>query len=229
MGYFKNIDVYDLNANLFDLRPYESSRANMSENKLREINARTASAPGARVFCAEFTSYPEMSIFPSLYGIIYRLSGDKKTAPVTSRWLEICSLRDYFNSKELDISYRSLLSRYFITGAEYSALKGDRLGFENFRAIAEKTCPEDPGILATIASAYFFYMSDIKRSIEYLERAVDLDPHYTASIRLLVKLYPMEGDMDSAKKWARIYMEREKDGNKLAEFRAQDGIYLLQK
>jgi len=228
-GYFRNMDVYDLNANLFDLRPYASDRTDMSEKKLHEINSETAYAPGARVFCTEFTSYPEKAIFPSLYGIIYRLSGDKKAVPATSRWLEICTIRDYYNSKNLDIAYRGLLSRYFITGAEYAALKGDRLGFENLRAMAERTCPEDPGIMATIASSYFFYMNDIQRSIKYLERAVDIDPYYTASIRLLVKLYSMEGDLDSAKKWAGAYIEREKDRNNIAEFRAQDGIYLLQK
>jgi len=229
MGYFDGIKLYDLNANLFDIKPYEEKRDSLTEKNLIETNADIASGASGRVFCAEFTAYPQRNLYPSQTGIIYRLSGDRMAAPGTSRIMDLYTLRDFYNTKRADIFYREIISRYFLAEANYCALKNDATGFENLRSVAEKTSPDNPGIISSIASSYFFYMHDAGRAEKYLEHSVDIDPYYYASMRLLVKLYTMDGRKDMAAKWFQIYSERENNRKKIEEFRESPGIYNLQK
>ena len=223
-GYFKDINIYDINANLFDLKPYAAYRANMTTERMRSINADIAASTSGRVFSSEFTSFPGKNLFPSQYGILYRISSNEKPVLKTGGIMRLYTIRDYFNTKYPDLASRELMARFFLAAADYSALKGDPTGFENLKSLAGKTGSDNPGIMSTIAFSSFFYMHNIPEAVSYLEKSVDMDPYYTDAIRLLARLYAMEGDTASSGKWAQIYLEREKDPKNISEFRAEMGI-----
>jgi hypothetical protein len=223
-GYFKGIKIYDINANLFDLKPFAAYRGNMTVEKMRSINADIAVSSAGRVFSSEYTLFPGKPVFPSQYGVLYRLSGSDAPVPGTAGIMNFYVMRDYFNTKYPDLACRELMARYFIAAADYSALKGDPTGFENLRSLAEKIGYDNPGIMSTIAFSSFFYMHNIPEAVSYLEKSVDMDPYYTDAIRLLARLYAMEGDAASSGKWAQIYIEREKDPKNISEFRVELGI-----
>jgi hypothetical protein len=163
-------------------------------------------------------------LFPSQYGILYRISSNEKPVLKTGGIMRLYTIRDYFNTKYPDLASRELMARFFLAAADYSALKGDPTGFENLKSLAGKTGSDNPGIMSTIAFSSFFYMHNIPEAVSYLEKSVDMDPYYTDAIRLLARLYAMEGDTASSGKWAQIYLEREKDPKNISEFRAEMGI-----
>ena len=226
MKYVKNryegINIYDTNANLFDLTPFRQYRGHMTEAALRSVNAQLAQSNPGRVYTSEFTAYPEINLKPESYGIINRMV-EMNTPPTEPGISAIYAVRDYSQIKYADIASREITARYFISKAQEMGLKGDRQGFENYRVLAEKTCPDNPGIMSTIASAYFYGTGDMNQSVKYLEKAVLMDPYFMGAIRLLTRLYG-QYNVQEARKWAEIYVEREWDKSKVEEVRKEFGI-----
>jgi hypothetical protein len=227
MKYVKNrfqaINIYDTNANLFDLRPFGPSRGHMTMERLLTINAELADKNPGRTFSAEFTAYPQYNLRPDQYGIIYKLMDMDDLNLGRSDIYSVYSVREPGQSLYADIACREITARYFIAKAQLQGIKGDRQGFENYRYLAEKTCPDNPGILSTIASAYFYGLKDAKKTTEYLEKAVNEDPYFMDAIRLLTRVYGFY-DKDEALKWAKVYVEREWDRAKAGEVKKEFGI-----
>jgi tetratricopeptide (TPR) repeat protein len=220
---FQGIHIYDTNANLFDLGPFKLSRGKMTRESLQAINAELAGGNPGKTFSAEFTAYPQDNLRPDPYGIIYKFTNMDNTTVGGSDIYNAYTVRDYWHSLYADIACREIMARYFTAKAQLQGIKGDKQGFENYRFLAEKTCPDNPGILSTIASAYFYGLGDAKKSAEYLEKAVKEDPYFMDAIRLLTRVYGLY-DKDEALKWARVYVEREWDRAKVEEVKKEFGI-----
>jgi hypothetical protein len=204
---FNNIKLYDLNANLFDLTQYRPYRGYMSAQKLRAVNSQLAAANPGNVYTSEFTAYPEINIKPEPYGIIFKLVDMSEKPRNNGMIYPVYSLRDYSIRDNSDIFCREIIARYMISHALYLSTSGDLQGFENYRHLAETVCGENPVILSTIASAYFYGPKNIVMSERYLEKAVAIDPYYIEAIRLLTHLYTIN-DRAEALKWADIYIQR---------------------
>jgi TPR repeat protein len=194
----------------------------MTEAALRSVNAQLAQSNPGRVYMSEFTAYPEINLKPESYGIINKVVAID-APPKASNISAIYAVRDYSQIKYADIASREITARYFISKAQEMGMKGDRQGFENYRFLAEKTCPDNPGIMSTIASAYFYGTGDMAQSVKYLEKAVSMDPYFMGAIRLLTRLYGQH-DVNEARKWAEIYVQREWDKKKVEEVKKEFGL-----
>src|ERR1035437_4621730 len=125
---FKDISIYDANANLFDLKPYEHFRGKMTDAQLKTINAEIASSNPGRVYSSEFLAYPSYNLRPDTYGIINRLVGMDIQRLGISNISDFYTVRDYMNSRHADIACREIIARYFIAKAQLKGLKGDQIG-----------------------------------------------------------------------------------------------------
>lgn len=221
--HFAGIDIYDTNANLFDLAPFKQYRGRLTETELKSIDAGLTLQNPGKVFESEFVAYTENNLKPDAHGIIFKLIDMNDPGQTALNIFDTYTIRDYLCYKTADIACREIIARYFISKAQALGISGDSRGFENYRYLAEKICPDNPGILSSIASVYFYGAKDMGKSALYLEKAVILDPYYMQVIRLLTRLYGPY-DKSAAVKWARIYVEREWDKKKAAEVKKEFGI-----
>lgn len=214
-GIYKNYKVYDIEGTVLDKSIYDkinyTNKFNLNFlNKIilsfyNEKN-RVFSAEGMDIFEENLTSFP--------YGILYKLVKQGEKDLSGTYFMKLYSIRDYFNSKNLDFFHREIIARYFINSAFFSALENNLNKFNFYIKLAEKISDDSNATIKKIAGTYFFALNDLQMAVEYLEKAMKLDPTDINSVRLLVYIYTAINDTKNLLKWMEVYYNLEWDINK---------------
>ncbi len=153
-----------------------------------------------KVYYASFTEYTKEKFRTKPYSVIFKLYKEDEKTPDSERLLKFCSIRDYYNNKNLDLYCKDVLARYFLQKARFAAVNSDIEVFEKYRQVAEELAGECGDILNLICSIYLYDLKKPEYAVKYMEKILELDPYDYKSLNVLIKLC-MEYDPEKAIEW----------------------------
>jgi len=213
-GIYKNYKVYDREGTVLDKSIYDKINYTNKFN-LDFLNSKILYFYNEkkRVFFAEEMDIFEENLTSFPYGILYKLVKQGEIDLTGAYFMKLYSIRDFFNKKNLDFFHREIIARYFINNAFFSAYEGNLDRFNFYIKQAEKISSDSNATIKKIAGTYFFALHNLQMAVEYLEKAMQLDPTDINSVRLLVYIYTAMNDPKNVLKWMEVYYNLEWDVN----------------
>jgi|DewCreStandDraft_4_1066084.scaffolds.fasta_scaffold02849_3 hypothetical protein len=203
--------IYDQSGNVLNFSIYNNARKDgVLDIKIQEKSEIELYFNNkGKIYFMDMTSYPKYNLLTRPYGILNKLTEASVKINKSENLMRIYSIRDLFNYKNNDYFNRYILGRYLVRNAEYAAINSDLNKFEFYKNLSEKIAGDVPNILKNIASVYFHNLMDIKNTMTYLEKSMELDSYDFAALNLIIALYRELGMKDKVFYWLKFYYDRE--------------------
>src|ERR1035437_3589404 len=223
---YPGITVYDRSTNFFDtglFKPFKEagldSRLTIKAGNAEELDflrmqvtqklERAAEYkaivenPG-RVYYTTIEGFASAKVSTVPYGIIFKMAREDEKHHDYMPLMQIYSIRDYYNSRMLDIYYREVAARYFVQIARYEVMKNNMEYFRYFKDWSENTASDSGPVLNLISGIYYYELKDIPSAISYMEKIVKLNPYDYGALDVLVQ-FCLLSDRPRAAQWLSYY------------------------
>jgi hypothetical protein len=223
---FQEIRAYDRSSNFLDTAIFKPFKDAGMEQKLK-VKARNKSeldymmmqytaklekaaelgviaANQGKVYYTGMPGFEALKLPAKPYGILYKIYAENERMPDAGALMGIYTVRDFFNSRRLDLYYRDVTGRYFIQRAKYAAQKGDEITFSYYKTWGENIAGGSGSVLNLIAEIYYSDLKDTSMAIRYMEKIMQLNPYDFSALDVLVN-FCMQADREKALIWLRHY------------------------
>jgi hypothetical protein len=217
------LGLFDSNGNVLDVSylKWIRTQSGFTREAQQGEEIRMAKDRPGKVYYLEGIGYPDRKLLNRQYGMLYRLSDENTLAINAEKLMQLCSIRDFFITKNRDLTCRNMLARYFTSTAEYAAFGGDIPRFEFYRAAAVKEAGDYANVYKKIASIYYHAFADGKNCMMNLEKSVSLEPYDFGVINLIIQIYRDLNMWDKAAEWCEYYYRKEWDYKRKAGIRKE--------
>ncbi|MBP7792205.1 MAG: DUF2723 domain-containing protein [Candidatus Goldbacteria bacterium] len=208
---YLNITVYDQSGNVLDTSLYKNAKRNgvLDLKKQEQAELDLYLKNKNNVFYMDMTSYPEYNLMTRPYGILNKLTENTIFLKNTENLMSIYSIRDLFNCKNNDFFNRYVIGKYLVREAEYAAINQKTNEFNFYKNYSEAVAGDVPNIIKNIASIYFHNLMDVRNTMNYLEKSIELDNYDLAALNLIITLYHELGMKEREIYWLKFYYEKE--------------------
>ncbi len=213
---FRDYKVYDREGTVLDKSIYKEiiNTKKFNYENVMNIIFKLYEENKGKLFSADELDILDKKITSFPYGIIYKLIPQEEIDLNGTFFMPVYTIRDYFNNENLDFFHRDIIARYFSNMAFFSAFKNEDKRFNFYINLTEKISYDNNAIIKRIAAIYFFAKKDLITSVEYLEKAMQLDKTDIRSVNLLIYIYTQLNDYNNVLKWMQVYYDLEWDVNK---------------
>ena len=223
---YPGITIYDRSADFFDtnlFKPFKEagldSRLSVKAANGEELDflklqvtqkleraaeyKATVENPG-KVYYTTIEGFVKAGMLTMPYGIIYKMVKTTDKPHDYMPLMQLYSIRDYYNSRRLDIYYRDVAARYLVQMARYEAIKNDMELFKIFKDWSENLAGDSGSVLNLISIIYYYDLKDMPSAISYMEKVVRLNPFDYAALDVLIK-FCLQSDRPRASQWLEYY------------------------
>jgi tetratricopeptide (TPR) repeat protein len=223
---YPKINIYDRSANFFDTSLFEPFKKAGLDTRLkikaenreesdflmmqatlrleRAAEYKAAMDYPGKVYYTTPEEFPHAGIKTVPYGILFKMGPVEKKPADYMGLMQLYSIRDYYNTRVLDLYHRDVAARYFVQMARYEAMKKNMELFKVFRDWSENLAADSGSVMNQLAVIYYYDLDDMPSAISYMEKVMKLNPYDYGALDVLVKFCLMS-DRPRAAQWLDYY------------------------
>jgi hypothetical protein len=218
---FKNNTIYDRDYAALDISIYNKI---IDLKKMSEIESNFVLQNLDKTYFTDNFINQEKNINSQPFGILFKPSINQMYNKKTDKLLQLYTIRDYFNNKNLDLFYSDFIAKYFIAKAEYMIKEGNNNDALKIIELIDKTAGNSPATLTELIRIVFWELKDVDLSFKYLKKMVYLNPYDIKTLNILLQAY-FKYNFNEALAWTEEFYQKLPNSKYKSDIKKQIELY----